>query len=156
MKARVLGLLTSLVFASTIAFSEQARPAGATTNTIESDTVGRTERVGGTYFVDSIVASKTGGFKVEFRAEVETGKFDRVRLESPNVHVALKEGEKFRISAEIVNVDGTGVAEASQVLVFLPSVRGPIPVWMLSNKGGSLDAARYLEMNVPLNDYWVF
>ncbi len=156
MRTIILVISMGLLLTPTKIFAGQTSLTGTSPNTVEADSVGKTERVGGTYIVESVQTAKTGGFRVEFRSELETGKFDRIRLESPNVHVSVKEGQKFRISAEIVDVDAAGVAQASQVLVFLPSVRGPIPVWMLSNKGGSLEAARYLEMNVPLTDYWFF
>jgi hypothetical protein len=113
-------------------------------------------RVGGDYTVTT--AERRGGreFLVEFKAEHPSGRFDVLRLESDHVHVAVKVGQKLRLSAEILAERGA-VADVRQVVLFFPSPAGHVPVWLLSNKAPSTDlrASKYLEMHSPLNDYTV-
>ena len=113
------------------------------------------ERVGGDYFIKSIDGNDSG-FVTTFAAVNPTGRFDTIRLESRHIHVAVKVGQRLRISAEVVG--GTvRDAEASQVLVFIPSRNGETPVWLLSHRHPSLDlkGARYLEMHAPETDFTV-
>jgi len=74
----------------------------------------------------------------------------------PGRAVAVKIGQRVRLSAEVLSVSDN-VAEVSQVLLFLRTGQGRVPVWLLSTKavGGSLNAARYLEMHVPATDYFI-
>jgi hypothetical protein len=113
------------------------------------------ERVGGTYIV-SAIDKVEAGFQVKFTAAAPSGSFDEIILESPHVHVGVKVGQQLRISAEVIGGD-MKVAEATQVLVFLPTQRGEVPVWMLSSKrtAGDLRGARYLEMHAPETDYTI-
>ena len=113
------------------------------------------ERVGGTYLVSSI-DRVDGGFQVKFKAVVASGRFDEIILESPHIHVGVKVGQQLRISAEVIGGD-MQVAEATQVLVFLPNQRGETPVWMLSSKQTSVDlrGAKYLEMHAPETDFTI-
>jgi hypothetical protein len=115
---------------------------------------GKMERVGGTYLVTAINKIADNAFQIEFKSTVPSGHFDILRLESDHVHMAVKIGQRIRLSAEILAVDGA-VAEVSQVLLFLNTQQGRVPVWLLSNKAkeGSLRAAEYLEMHVPATDY---
>mgnify|MGYP005724812265 CR=1 FL=1 len=66
----------------------------------------------------------------------------------------MKKGEQLRLSAEILKVQGEA-AEVAQVVLFLPSRAGRVPVWLLSNRvpHRELRSSKYLEMHVPLNDY---
>jgi len=113
------------------------------------------ERVGGTYVV-SAIDRVDAGFRVKFNAVAPSGNFDEITLDSPHVHVGVKVGQQLRISAEVIGGD-LKVAEATQVLVFLPTQRGEVPVWMLSSKqnAGDLGGARYLEMHAPQTDYTI-
>jgi len=113
-------------------------------------------RVGGDYEVMSI-KEKDGGFTIDFQAVTKTGKFDRLRLDSDHVHFAVKEGQKLRLSAEVVAAN-KDIAEVSQVLLFLPHDQGALPVWLLSRQAGSADlrSSRYLQMHAPQADYSVF
>ena len=110
-------------------------------------------RVGGDYKVTQIDKVE-GGFVVEFQSTTPSGKFDTLRLTSDHVHVAVKVGQQIRLSAEILTETGNS-AEVSQMVIFLPSVQGHVPVWLLSNKAPAQErpAAKYLEMHNPLNDY---
>lgn len=111
-------------------------------------------RVGGNYTVFDIRRTDKGTFQIEFHAEQPSGKYGVITLESDHVHVAVTKGQKLRISAEIGKVS-EGVAEATQVLVFVPNIRGPMPVWLLSSRSKGLDlrGSKYLEMHAPLSDY---
>lgn len=113
-------------------------------------------KVGGDYTVSAIEKLSEHAFRVEFKAVTPTGHFDTLRLESDHVHVAVRQGETLRLSAEILSEQGP-IAEVAQVVLFLPSVQGRVPVWLLSNKApaGELKATKYLEMHVPLTDYVV-
>jgi hypothetical protein len=111
-------------------------------------------RVGGVYEVASI-KEVDHGFKIEFKATAKTGKFDTLILESDHVHFSVKEGQKLRISAEVLSSNGR-TAEVSQVLLFLPHEQGVAPVWMLSRKSpGELEGSKYLEMHAPQADYTI-
>lgn len=110
-------------------------------------------RVGGDYKVTAI-DKRDGAFVVEFKSTVPSGKYDVLRLESDHVHVAVKVGQEIRLSAEILSEKGNA-AEVSQMVIFLPSVQGHVPVWLLSNKApaSAHPSSKYLEMHNPLNDY---
>ena len=111
-------------------------------------------RVGGDYLVTAVEHSGEREFHVEFKAVTPSGKFDVLNLHSDHVHIAVKKGEKLRLSAEILNSKGA-VAEVAQMVIFLPSNLGPTPVWLLSNRASNheLRAVKYLEMHSPQTDY---
>lgn len=113
-------------------------------------------RVGGDYTVKTIEKVGERSFLVEFQSDQPNGRFDTLRLESDHVHVAVKVGQKIRLSAEIISEKGP-VAEVAQVVVFLPARDSHVPVWLLSNKAPSHDlrAIKYLEMHDPLTDFTV-
>ncbi len=113
-------------------------------------------RVGGDYNVASVAKVGDRSFVVEFKSEKPTGRFDTLRLESDHVHVAVKVGQKIRLSAEILTEKGT-VAEVAQVVVFLPTHDSHVPVWLLSNKAPNHDlrATKFLEMHDPQTDFTV-
>lgn len=113
-------------------------------------------RVGGDYVVASIDQEERGDFKVVFKADKPTGHYDTLVLESDHVHVAVKVGQKIRLSAEILSDKGA-VAEVAQVVIFFEGQAGRVPVWMLSTKATNLDlrATKYLEMHAPANDFMV-
>ena len=122
----------------------------------DAEKSGIVERVGGDYRVARIDKLDDGTFLIEFKSLHPSGKFDVIRLNSDHVHVAVKSGDRLRLSAEVLRITGA-VAEASQVLLFLKSSRGRTPVWLLSNryKPRDLTGSSYLEMHVPLNDYMI-
>ncbi len=111
-------------------------------------------RVGGDYKVTAVDKVRDGAFVLEFTSTAPSGKYDVLRLESDHVHVAVKVGQQIRLSAEILTEKGNS-AEVSQMVIFLPSIQGHVPVWLLSNKAPAQDhpSSRYLEMHNPLNDY---
>lgn len=113
-------------------------------------------RVGGDYTVEAIDKVSERAFKIIFKADKPSGKFDVLRLDSDHVHVAVKVGQKIRLSAEILSQKGPE-AEVAQVVIFFEGDAGRVPVWMLSNKApqGELRASKYLEMHVPANDFIV-
>lgn len=113
-------------------------------------------RVGGDYVVDAIDKVDDRAFKIVFKADKPSGKFDVLNLESDHVHVAVKVGQKVRLSAEILSQSGA-VAEVAQMVIFFASPAGRVPVWMLSTKApaGELRATKYLEMHDPNNDFMV-
>lgn len=117
---------------------------------------GEIQRIGGDYEVTSIDKLGERSFRVVFKSIESTGKFDKLVLESDHLHVAVKVGQKLRLSAEILAVD-KAEAEVAQVVLFLPNIRGHVPVWLLSNKAPMRDlrGSKYLEMHVPLNDYFI-
>lgn len=135
-----------------------AAPAAAPSATVKPQpgSVAERQKVGGDYTVAAVDRIDDHTFRVEFAADHPTGHFDLLRLESDHVHVAVKVGQKLRLSAEILSTQGT-VAEVSQVVLFLPGATGRVPVWLLSNKAPTPDlrATKYLEMHVPLTDYMV-
>lgn len=113
-------------------------------------------RTAGTYLVSQVEKLRNGEFLIEFRSENITGRFDILKLSSDHVHVAVKVGEKIRLSAE-VSAERGAMAEISQVVVFLPNPMGAVPIWLLSNKTPPKDlrAVNYLKMHVPQTDYMV-
>ena len=113
-------------------------------------------RVGGNYTVTKIDKVTDGAFVMEFKSDAPSGKFDTLTLQSDHVHVAVKVGQKIRLSAEILASSGPN-AEVSQMVIFLPHAEGPVPVWLLSNKApsGDLRGTTYLKMHNPLNDYTI-
>jgi len=139
--SRHLLLLLSLVSVYTAfgdALGEEARPL----------------RVGGDYTVTSVDRLTDREFHVEFKAVAASGKFDVLNLHSDHIHIAVRKGEKLRLSAEILSTQGA-VAEVAQMVIFLPSNLGPTPVWLLSNRATNheLRAVKYLEMHSPQTDY---
>jgi hypothetical protein len=113
-------------------------------------------RVGGDYNVASIEKVGDSAFAIEFKSEKPSGRFDTLRLESDHVHVAVKVGQKIRLSAEILSEKGA-LAEVAQVVVFLPAADSHVPVWLLSNKARNheLRATKFLEMHDPQTDFTV-
>jgi hypothetical protein len=113
-------------------------------------------RVGGDYIVESIDKVGDRAFKVIFRADRPSGHYDTLALESDHVHVAVKVGQKIRLSAEILSEKGPA-AEVAQVVIFFEGQQGRVPVWMLSSKASNLDlrATKYLEMHAPQTDFMV-
>lgn len=121
----------------------------------------RMERTGGDYRLANIsdrCSVRTSGscFKMTFTAIKKTGRFDELVLESNHVNLAVRKGDRIRLSAEIA-VDRGRTAEVSQVVLFRDGKNPPPPVWMLSrkHKAGPGPAARYLEMHVPQTDFRV-
>ncbi len=114
-------------------------------------------KVGGNYIVKKILKNSDESFTVEFHSTVVNGRADIIRLVADHVHFGIKEGATVRISAEVTSDRGAEV-EANQVLVFLPRIEGPVPVWLLSKKGrrSELNGADYLKMHAPQSDYMVF
>ena len=114
------------------------------------------QKIGGEYKITKIDRDSAGVFHVEFQASQLTGRFDSLQLESDHVHVGVKVGQTYRLSAEILGEAGV-TAEVSQVVLFFPGPSGRVPVWLLSKKaiGRDLKAIRYLEMHVPANDFMV-
>lgn len=114
-------------------------------------------RVGGNFKVNAIDLVDSGTFRVEFTSTKQTGRFDTLILETDHVNFSIKEGQVIRLSAEVIS-ENKDTAEVAQVLLFLPSQQGQIPVWLLSKKGSAFDlkGARYLEMHAPVNDYVIF
>jgi hypothetical protein len=145
--SNLLGLFVLLLLAG-------ATPAFADAGSVDPDS--QILRVGGDYTVTAVDKQGEGAFHVEFRAVTPSGKFDLLTLESDHVHVAVKVGQKIRLSAEILTQKGAA-AEVAQVVIFLPSAEGRVPVWLLSTKaeGRDLRASRYLEMHVPANDFMI-
>ena len=117
---------------------------------------GLTLKVGGDYEVTAIDQLNESEFRVEFRAVTPTGKFDTLNLHSNHVHVAVRIGQKLRLSAEILTDNGRS-AEVAQMVIFISNPQGPIPVWLLSNRAGHQDlrATKYIDMHSPLTDYIV-
>jgi hypothetical protein len=124
----------------------------------KADTIEGTSilRVGGDYSVAKIDKVGERSFVVEFKSENPTGRFDLLRLESDHVHVAVKVGQKIRLSAEILS-EKDSTAEVAQVVVFLPAQDSHVPVWLLSNKATNheLRATKFLEMHDPQTDFTV-
>ena len=137
-----------------IVFSAAGMGLAETSDQPASEASAELIRVGGNYLVHEISQNPSGTFRIEFRSEQPDGKYGTIILNSDHVHVAVTKGQKLRISAEIGRVTN-GVAEATQVLVFIPNIRGPMPVWLLSSSSKNLHlrGARYLEMHAPLSDY---
>jgi hypothetical protein len=133
-----------------------ANLAHAEDNKTNKEPQAKVERVGGNYTVSSITRTPEDTFVVIFKSVKPGERFTTLRLESDHVHVAVKEGETLRLSAEILQEKGDQ-AEVSQVLLFLPNIRGTTPVWLLSRKTpvGELRGSRYLEMHAPLSDYHI-
>ena len=117
---------------------------------------GQLLKVGGDYEVTAIEHLNDSEFRVEFKAVTPTGKFDNLSLHSDHVHVAVRIGQKLRLSAEILNSNGLS-AEVAQMVIFIANPQGPIPVWLLSNRAGHQDlrAIKYIDMHSPLTDYIV-
>lgn len=111
-------------------------------------------RVGGVYSIARIDKVEGGGFRIEFHNDEVKGRFQTLKLESDHVNMGVSVGQKLRLSAEVLKEKGNE-AEVSQVLLFLPHAEGPVPVWLLSKKGGELRGARYLEMHAPTTDYQI-
>ena len=121
-----------------------------------SETKGQLLKVGGDYEVTAIDHPNDSEFRVEFKAVTPTGKFDILSLHSNHVHVAVRVGQKLRLSAEILSSNGQA-AEVAQMVIFIANPQGPIPVWLLSNRAGHQDlrATKYIDMHSPLTDYIV-
>ncbi len=122
--------------------------------TAQADPVSEPIKIGGSYEVTSIERRQDDFFEIIFKSVSPSGKFDELKLESDHVHFSVRKGQKIRLSAEVIKVDGPR-AEVSQVLLFLPHVQGVTPVWMLSRKNSNreLRGSKYIDMHAPQSDY---
>ena len=131
----------------------------AFTTSIEAKTEAQNavlERIGGTFTVVKISRLPEGGFSVDFKASEGAPKISRLHLESDHIHVGMMEGQTFRLSADVKSHAG-GLAEISQVVVFIAGPAGPTPIWMMSkNATGLTPPARLLDMHTPSTDYTIF
>jgi hypothetical protein len=156
-RTALLGLCALLFAAAGAARAASApTPVGSQPAKTPAESGPVVQRVGGDYTVAAIERQDDRSFLVEFKAVTPSGRYDTLRLESDHVHVAVKVGQKLRLSAEIMGEKGP-VAEVAQVVLFLQGNEGRVPVWLLSTKAPMHDlrATRYLEMHVPANDYLV-
>lgn len=145
MKARLFLILLTLSLSGIAGAESHPRPSEP-----------KVLRAGGDYVVSNIEQRADGSFLVEFRSQAPSGRFDVLKLSSDHVHVAVKTGQRIRLSAE-VSAEHGAAADVSQVVVFLPNPTGAVPVWLLSNTAPPHDlrAVRYLEMHVPQTDFMV-
>lgn len=114
-------------------------------------------RVSGEFVVKSITADKQGFFTVIFTNTSKSAKIGTLRLETRHLHVAIEQGKRLRLSAEIGKWRGN-VVEARQILVFVPTASSHTPIWLLSrhNTGDKkLQGAKYLDMHAPQSDFLV-
>jgi hypothetical protein len=114
-------------------------------------------KVGGNYVVKKLVKNPDESFSVEFHSVAVNGRADIIKLVADHVHMGIKEGDTLRISAEVTS-EKDAIVEANQVLVFIPRIEGPVPVWLLSKKGRSseLQGAEFLKMHAPQSDFQIF
>ena len=114
---------------------------------------GKIERIGGDFLVKSIHRKSDGSFAIVFESESPQAKFKTLNLESAHVHVAIVEKSKIRLSADVIDIDGTS-ANVSQVVLFLPGREGRTPIWMLSKSARPKGPpSKLIEMHVPSTDY---
>lgn len=140
--ARKVGFVAALVL-STFALR-------STSETLDRSVL---QRVGGDFKITKIEHIDSG-FKVKF-FNPEHSKIQTVILLSDHIHAGIKEGETVRISADIQRVDGS-TGYASQILLFVPSSQGKIPVWITA-RDSRLEINRdFLKMHAPTNDYMIF
>ena len=87
-----------------------------------------------------------------------SGKFDRLRLRTDHVNLAVEKGKVLKLSAEVDRVQSDGVVKVKQMVIFIPSAQGNIPVWLMSKSEGKPNFKRekYLKMHAPNSDYTVF
>ena len=114
-------------------------------------------RVSGEFIVKSITTDKQGFFTVIFANTAKNAKINTLRLETRQLHVAIEQGKRLRLSAEVGKWRGNTV-EARQILVFVPTASSHTPIWLLSRHGSDdqkLQGARYLDMHAPQSDFLV-
>ena len=117
-----------------------------------------TERVSGHYRITKIEVVDKDSVSIHFEADPKTTKYKNLVLRNDQVQLGLKEGQAFRMSAEVIPGAGD-THDITQVLLFLPSAEfGEVPVWLLSNQFGpqEIRGARWIEMHAPQADYRVF
>lgn len=114
-------------------------------------------KVGGTYRVHAIKGSPNDQFTVVFRAVEASGDFDELVLVTDHVNFTVRKGAEVRLSAEVLK-KYNDYAEVSQVVIFMPSPQGGVPVWMLSARSRAKDlrGTSYLKMHAPTTDYQIF
>ena len=120
----------------------------ATTNSV---------RVSGEFVVKSITADKQGFFTVIFANTAKDAKVNMLRLETRHLHVAIEQGKRLRLSAEVGKWRGN-IVEARQILVFVPTASSHTPIWLLSRHSSNdkkLQGAKYLDMHAPQSDFLV-
>lgn len=127
--------------------------------TVESKKLERqTERVSGHYRIAKIEEIDKEHVSIRFEADPKTSRYNTLILKNDQVQLGLKEGQNFRLSAEIIPGEADTHA-VTQVLLFMPSSEyGSVPVWLLSSQFGPQDirGARWIEMHAPQSDYRVF
>jgi hypothetical protein len=112
------------------------------------------ERIGGDFNVTRINKLADGGFRVEFESDHPDAPYKRLTLDSSHVHVAVYEGQKIRLSADVKKLS-RGAASVSQMVIFIPGREGSTPVWLLSKNVPSEPGppAKLLEMHAPGTDF---
>jgi len=116
----------------------------------------KVERVGGQFRLVSIERLGEKDFRIKFESEPKTGKHDYLVLRSDHLHLAMQEGQVLRLSAEVIRDRGSEL-EVTQVLLFLPSGQGTVPIWLLSSQHVPQEfrGARWLDMHAPQADYLI-
>jgi hypothetical protein len=116
------------------------------------------ERVTGHYRIAKVEQIDKDNVSIRFEAESKMGKFNTLILKNDQVQLGLKEGQSFRLSAEVIS-NANEAQEITQVLLFMPSSEyGEVPVWLLSSQFGpqEIRGARMIEMHAPQSDYRIF
>jgi hypothetical protein len=114
------------------------------------------ERIGGNFTVTKIKKLSHGGFSVDFKAAEGSPAISQLHLESDHINAGLQEGDKLRLSADVLSKKGH-TAEIGQVVVYMPGRSGPTPVWMISKRASKLEPpAKLIEMHAPSTDFTVF
>ncbi len=123
---------------------------------LRADPIAKVERIGGQFRIVSIEHLGEKDFRIKFESEPKTGKHDYLVLRSDHLHLAMQEGQVLRLSAEVIRDRGSEL-EVTQVLLFLPSGQGTVPIWLLSSQHVPQEfrGARWLEMHAPQADYLI-
>ncbi len=118
---------------------------------------GKLQRIGGNFTVTEINKLAAGDFEVVFKAETDSDKYNKLKLKTDHINVAVEQGKTIKLSAEVERVEGDFVW-VRQMVIFVPSPQGSIPIWLLSKAEGKPNFKRekYLKMHAPNSDYTVF
>lgn len=113
-------------------------------------------KVQGTFEVFKIEKISEEQVNIWFKGASQNGKQETMVLKSDHLNENLKEGKKYRLTAETIKIK-EGISSILKALVFFPNGATTIPIWMLSKESGlNLGLEKYLLMHAPSSDYIIF
>ena len=113
----------------------------------------------GVFKISSITQGKKGKFQICVDSTKQKNKtLQTYCIISSNLHRAIEKGASYKVKGLLAKESkGKGIPGIlSQLVVFLPSEKGDIPIWIMSESYKPDEIGNFLEQHNPQTDYMVF